>query len=73
MLDNLIIYISENSGKVIGVALGLIVSILFISFGFWRTLFIVFCIFAGYQIGKMLDENTDLELWMNYLFKAKKK
>jgi uncharacterized membrane protein len=72
MLDNLIVYIFENRGKVIGVTLGLLASILFISFGFWRTIFIAFCIFAGYLIGKKLDENADLELWMNSLFKSRK-
>jgi uncharacterized membrane protein len=73
MLDKVLVYIlTEHRGKTIGVTLGLLASILFISFGFWRTIFIVFCIFAGYQIGKKLDENTDLEFWMSNLFKAKK-
>jgi uncharacterized membrane protein len=73
MLDKVLVYIlTEHRGKTIGITLGLLASILFISFGFWRTIFIVFCIFAGYQIGKKLDENTDLEFWMSNLFKAKK-
>ncbi|HPF21139.1 MAG TPA: DUF2273 domain-containing protein [Syntrophomonas sp.] len=60
---------SEHRGKVIGVLLGLLASILFISYGFWRTLFIVFCILAGYFIGKKIDENTNLEVWIKNLFK----
>ncbi len=73
MLDKIIVYIlTEHRGKTIGVTLGLLASILFINFGFWRTIFVVFCILAGYQIGKQLDENTDLEFWMNNLFKPKK-
>jgi len=73
MLDKILVYIlTEHRGKTIGVTLGLLASILFINFGFWRTIFVVFCILAGYQIGKQLDENTDLEFWMNNLFKPKK-
>jgi uncharacterized membrane protein len=73
MLDKVIVYIlTEHRGKTIGITLGLLTSILFISFGFWRTIFIVFCIFAGYQVGKKLDDNTDLEFWLNNLFKPKK-
>jgi len=73
MIEKVIVYIlTEHRGKTIGVALGLLASILFISFGFWRTIFIVFCILAGYQIGKKLDENADLEIWIKNLFKPQK-
>ncbi len=73
MFEKIFAYIlTEHRGKTIGVALGLITSILFLSFGFWRTIFVVFCIFAGYQIGKQLDNNTNLEFWLNSLFKPKK-
>jgi Small integral membrane protein len=73
MFDKILTYIlTEHRGKTIGVTLGLITSILFLSFGFWRTIFVVFCIFAGYQIGKQLDNNTNLDFWLNSLFKPKK-
>ncbi|MDD3364471.1 MAG: DUF2273 domain-containing protein [Syntrophomonas sp.] len=72
MLEKIILYvITEHRGKTIGVLLGLAASILFISYGFWRTIFIVFCIVVGYLIGKKLDENADLEVWMKNLFKSK--
>ncbi len=72
MLEKIILYvISEHRGKTIGILLGLAASILFISYGFWRTIFIVFCIVVGYLIGKKLDENADLEVWMKNLFKSK--
>ena len=70
MLEKIILFIiTEHRGKTIGILLGLAASILFVSFGFWRAIFIVFCIFAGYQIGKKLDENADLEAWMKNIFK----
>lgn len=60
---------SEHRGKAIGVTLGLLASVLFITFGFWRTLFIVICIFLGYQVGNKIDQRVDLELWIRGLFK----
>lgn len=70
MFEKLLIYImDEHRGKAIGVTLGLLASILFISFGFWQTIFIVLCILVGYQVGKKIDEQVDLELWIKNLFK----
>lgn len=72
MLEKIMLYvITEHRGKTIGILLGLVASILFISYGFWRTIFIAFCIVVGYLIGKKLDENTDLEVWIKNLFKSK--
>lgn len=73
MLEKVIVYIlTEHRGKTIGVTLGLLASILYINFGFWRTILVGIFIFLGYQIGKKLDDNTDLEFWMKDLFKPKK-
>ncbi len=70
MFEKLLVYImDEHRGKAIGVTLGLLASILFISFGFWQTIFIVLCILVGYQVGKKIDEQVDLELWIKNLFK----
>lgn len=70
MLNKLIEYIlTEHRGKVIGVTLGLVVSILFVTLGFWRTVFVVLCILFGYLIGKKVDEQMDLEAWIKNLFK----
>jgi len=63
---------NEHRGKALGILLGFIASILFVSYGFWPTIFIVLCIFVGYQVGKKLDENVDLEEWLRNLFNVKK-
>jgi len=63
---------NEHRGKALGIMLGFIASILFVSYGFWPTIFIVLCILAGYQVGKKLDENVDLEEWLKNLFNLKK-
>lgn len=73
MLEKLFEYLTtEHRGKVIGVMLGLMASILFVTYGFLRTIFIMLCITVGYQIGKKLDDNTDLEQWVNNIFKSRK-
>ena len=72
MFEKVLIYLfTEHRGKVIGIIFGLLASILFISYGFWRTIFIILCIFAGYFIGKKIDDNSNLEVWIKNLFKEK--
>ncbi|HPT69004.1 MAG TPA: DUF2273 domain-containing protein [Syntrophomonas sp.] len=69
MFEKIIVFlVTEHRGKVIGVLLGLLASILFISYGFWRTMFIMFCIFIGYFIGKKMDDNTNIEAWIRKFF-----
>lgn len=63
--------IEEHRGKAIGILLGLVAGILVISYGFWRTLFIIFCIVLGYFIGKRLDDNQGLDHWLRQMFRDK--
>jgi len=63
--------IEEHRGKAIGIVLGLLASILFISYGFWRTIFIIICIAVGYFIGKELDEKKNFDQWFKHFFKDK--
>ena len=72
MFEKLILYIfTEHRGKAIGIILGLAASILFISYGFWQTIFIMLMIALGYFIGKKIDDHTDIEAWIKHLFKDK--
>lgn len=72
MFEKAILYlITEHRGKVIGIILGLLASILFIKYGFWRSIFVLICILLGYFIGKKIDDNTNLEVWIKNLFKEK--
>lgn len=72
MFEKMILYlITEHRGKVIGIILGLLASILFINYGFWRSIFVIICILLGYFIGKKIDDNTNLEVWIKNLFKEK--
>ncbi|HEX3010614.1 MAG TPA: DUF2273 domain-containing protein [Syntrophomonadaceae bacterium] len=72
MLEKILVYIiQEHRGKAIGIIMGLAASILFISFGFWRSIFIIFCIVLGYFIGKRVDENKSFDSWIKQMFKEK--
>ncbi|MGI5911714.1 MAG: DUF2273 domain-containing protein [Syntrophomonadaceae bacterium] len=65
------IIIEQHRGKVIGVVLGLLASLLFISYGFWRSVFIIIFIALGFFIGKEIDEKKNLEQWVKRIFKDK--
>lgn len=72
MFEKVFIYlVTEHRGKVIGIFMGLLASILFISYGFWRSIFVIACIFLGYFIGKKIDDNSNIEVWFKNLFKEK--
>lgn len=72
MWENLFrIIFEEHRGKAIGIILGLLASILFISYGFWRTIFIVVCIALGFFIGKEIDEKKNFDQWLKNIFKDK--
>lgn len=50
----------RHSGKIVGCSAGFAVGILVITFGFFRTLFLICCIGAGYIVGKRIDEKEDI-------------
>jgi uncharacterized membrane protein len=73
MWENLFrIIFEQHRGKAIGIVLGLVASILFISYGFWRTIFIIVCIALGFFIGKEIDEKKNFDQWLKYMFKDKR-
>jgi uncharacterized membrane protein len=52
-------YISKNKGKIIGISLGLVFSILVLTIGFFKSLFIALCVFIGYYIGNKFDKKEN--------------
>lgn len=47
-------------GRIIGTLVGLLFALVYLHFGFFRTLFIVVCATAGYYVGVRLDADEDL-------------
>jgi uncharacterized membrane protein len=68
----LLLILEEHRGKALGVFLGLVASILFLTYGFWRALFIIFFIGIGYYLGKRIDENKNIDNWFKNLFSREK-
>jgi uncharacterized membrane protein len=61
MLHDIIKNLWENfRWRVLGVAAGLVIGILFLYLGFFRTVFLLICIGLGFFIGNKLDHNEDL-------------
>ncbi|PKM84072.1 MAG: hypothetical protein CVU88_00095 [Firmicutes bacterium HGW-Firmicutes-13] len=48
----------DNWGKILGALTGLLLGLLFIWFGFWRTLFILICLTAGIFIGIRVERSN---------------
>jgi uncharacterized membrane protein len=53
--------LEQHRGKLIGVVVGLVGAVLILTFGFWRSLFVIFCIVVGYFIGKRIDDNQSFD------------
>lgn len=55
VLETLLELIDKHRGAVLGVVAGILVALLFIGFGFWKTIGIAILIVIGYFIGKRFD------------------
>jgi uncharacterized membrane protein len=61
MDTNLLVEIwQQHSGKIIGIAAGLLIGICIIAFGLFHTLFVAICALIGYVIGKRIDEKENI-------------
>jgi uncharacterized membrane protein len=49
-------FVNENPGKSVGAVSGLILGVLILAFGFWKTVVILLFIILGFIIGKMIDD-----------------
>ena len=59
----------HHRGKIVGIILGLIFGLLTVILGFWKALFIIFCLVAGYWLGKRTDENNGWYQWLGKIFR----
>lgn len=51
--------VTSHRGRIIGILLGLFVSILIINYGFFKAAFIMLCVGLGYYLGKRLDNKKE--------------
>jgi len=64
-------FLRKHWGKLLGVLLGLVVGLLMILIGFWKTIFILICIFIGYLLGKRIDEEGGISEWWERFFRKR--
>ena len=62
-------YIAKHRGKIIGVLLGLLASILILKYGLLKTFFIALCVGVGYHIGKKIDERLNFKEMLAAFFR----
>jgi len=60
--------LETHRGKVLGAIFGLIIGLLIIVFGFWKTVFIIVCILIGYFLGKRFDDGGSPGDWWDRFF-----
>ncbi len=57
-----------HKARMVGVLVGLAIGVLFLTIGFWRTVFLLICMGVGYWVGQKIDHKEDLiEAINNYL------
>lgn len=62
-------YLLDNHrGKLLGLVLGLVISLLIISFGFWKSILVILCVIAGFFLGKRFDEGGGPGDWWERYF-----
>lgn len=54
-------FVVTHWGKILGGLAGLIISLVIILFGLWRSLFIFVCVGLGIYLGRLLDRNEGLQ------------
>ncbi len=61
IIDKLLDYTKHNTGKFMGTVIGLIIAIMMLLLGFFKTIFILLCASLGYVIGSKIDEGESLK------------
>lgn len=58
----------NHRGKIIGVLAALLIGIIILSFGFWRSLFLLACILVGLFIGHHVDAKASIKKTLRKFF-----
>lgn len=71
--QDLLNWLFQNKGKVIGVLLGLILGWMTIEYGIFKTFFVVILILIGYTLGKRSDREEGLQGMLDQFFSSGKR
>lgn len=53
-------YWDTHRGRMVGIFVGLIIGVMFLTLGFFRTIFLLILMSGGYLLGKKIDDKEDL-------------
>ena len=53
-------FLKQHSGKIAGILIGMFVGIFILVFGFFHTMFVMFCMISGYIVGRRIDQKEDI-------------
>lgn len=60
--------LKEHRGKTLGCLVGIALALAILIFSVQQVLFILFCGAVGYLVGKMIDDQIDVEAWFHKVF-----
>lgn len=63
--------VNENPGKTVGAFSGLVLGILILTFGFWKTIVIILFVILGILVGKMIDDGDSFIDGIKNLFRRR--
>ena len=56
--------IDNHPGKLLGTSIGLVLGLLMVALGFWRTLVLALFVVLGFVIGKRQDDYKTITSWL---------
>ena len=73
-MDGFLEFCREHRFTILFIVLGLLIAILFMTIGFWRTMLLVLVVGLFFLIGLLLDRNgpDGVKAFFNHLFSKKK-
>lgn len=60
MKQEVIDFVQHNPGKVLGLGIGILIGILYLFFGLFKTIIFVFLVVIGYIVGARLDHDESV-------------
>ena len=60
--------IDNHPGKLIGTSIGLVLGLLMVTLGFWRTLVLALFAILGFVLGKRQDDYKTITTWLERNF-----
>lgn len=60
--------INNHPGKFIGTSCGILLGLLMVTLGFWRTLIVALFAVLGFVLGKRQDDHQDITTWLEKNF-----